>query len=129
MEAFSEPETAAIRDFLLAPEQLPAPSGKRFAFSFSIALNFHTYGRYVNVPYSCMKRNDTGAMATYYEIAQRMTAENKWRWGHSWQHVRVGCCSCPHMLPSGFGATTFAVGNRDAFVSAVWPVPREWRGK
>lgn len=82
-EPFSEPETRAIRDFIEQPQAL---DGGGFDYAFSIALNFHSYGRYINIPYSCrFKQMDDTRFATYRDIAARMSRTNHWPYGRSWE--------------------------------------------
>lgn len=66
--AFSEPETQAIRDFCEEHE-------------FSIAMNFHSYGRLLLIPWGYMPQN-TPDHDTYMALAERMVANNGYEPGN-----------------------------------------------
>ncbi|DAZ96656.1 TPA: hypothetical protein N0F65_009219, partial [Lagenidium giganteum] len=74
--AFSEPETQAIRDFV-----------EREGMNFSVALNYHSFGRYFNLPFSC---KDLGLPAgnnndIFLAIASEMSRYNGFDYGRAWE--------------------------------------------
>ncbi|EQC41899.1 hypothetical protein, variant [Saprolegnia diclina VS20] len=72
--AFSEPETQAIRDFVAN-------------HSVATALNYHAFGKYVNIPFACQPKGAPAAadMAIFTSIASEMTKYNHFQFGQSWQ--------------------------------------------
>jgi len=81
-EPFSEPEARALRDFV---------SGQKF----SIALSYHSFGRFINQPYMCKKQQSlTPTVARDLEFFKRFgescttnapgTSHKLWEYGHPW---------------------------------------------
>jgi len=71
-EAFSEPETAALRDWM-----------SRSEVSVSIALNFHSFGRVLNLPNMCRHEGKTQDEAFFLEFAQDVLRDqSEWDAGH-----------------------------------------------
>ena len=86
----SEPETQAMMAFLRQPERFThAPTGTPYNVTFSIAFNFHTYGRYVNLPYSCRRVPQSPLDAMIRHVIIRATKWNRWEYGHSFERVRA----------------------------------------
>ena len=73
---FSEPEVAAMRDFVAAHQ-------------FTVALNIHSFGRFVNVPYATNKKGlpPQPQLDIFNSLATDMTAVNHWRFGQAWSEV------------------------------------------
>ncbi|KDO32460.1 hypothetical protein SPRG_02937 [Saprolegnia parasitica CBS 223.65] len=73
-KAFSEPETRAIRDFVAN-------------HSVATALNYHAFGKYVNIPFACQPKGAPAPadMAIFSTIASEMTKYNHFHFGQSWQ--------------------------------------------
>ena len=68
---FSEPETVAIRDFVLSR-------------SFRVAFNYHSFGRYVYYPNSCRSKGLTKDEPYFRAFAARITKENGFKYGQPW---------------------------------------------
>jgi len=76
---FSEPETQAIRDFTAQHD-------------FAVALNFHSYGDFVNIPFATNKGPTHGELPPndrriYHSLVADMTQVNHFRSGHAWAEV------------------------------------------
>ena len=69
-EAFSEPETAALRDWMLSSD-----------VDVSIALNFHSFGRVLNLPNMCRDEGKTRDEEFFQEFANDVL-QNNWDAGH-----------------------------------------------
>ena len=69
-KAFSEPETAALRDWMLSSD-----------VDVSIALNFHSFGRVLNLPNMCRDEGKTRDEAFFVEFADKVL-ESNWEAGH-----------------------------------------------
>ncbi len=70
---FSEPETAALRDFLLTK-------------GIRACLNYHTYGNLLIYPYGALSR-ETPDSLIFREFARDMTAYNRYTYGTDMQTV------------------------------------------
>lgn len=77
---FSEPETQAIRDFVA-----------RQGMNFSTALNYHSYGRYVNIPFACEASGlpGTAQLAVFNDLAAEMTRYNHFQYGQPWKESNL----------------------------------------
>lgn len=73
---FSEPETEAVRRFVERPGR-----------DISAALNYHSYGRYFNVPFACESSGvPVGTNgSTFGALAGEMTRYNKFQYGQPWK--------------------------------------------
>lgn len=74
---FSEPETQAIRDLV-----------ERQGMDFSVALNYHSFGRYINIPFACEPQGLPVGEANrtlFNDIAQEMARYNKFGYGQPWK--------------------------------------------
>ena len=85
--AFSEPEAAAVRDFF-AEFSLPG-SGKKTQRKFggvNVAMNWHSYGQVINVPYSHMASGEPPAedYTVFKNLAKRFVASNNFKYGQAW---------------------------------------------
>lgn len=78
--AFSEPETQAIRGFV-----------ERRGMNFSTALNYHSYGRYVNIPFACEASGLPGPdqLAIFEDMAREMTRYNGFKYGQPWKESNL----------------------------------------
>lgn len=81
--AFSEPETAAVRDFIRARKDLGSP--------FGTALNFHSFGRLVNIPFSSQRADPVPALdqSIFNTLADNMVAVTGlgYESGHAWDQL------------------------------------------
>lgn len=115
---FSEPETAAIRD-LTAQHH------------FSVALNFHSYGRFINVPYATNKRGmpDSQHVQVFNKLATDMAAVNHYRFGQAWAEATLytvnGEASDWMFATRGIYAMSPEVGPAYERNDGFWPKPRE----
>lgn len=77
---FSEPETQAIRDFV-----------ERSGMNFSTGLNYHSYGRYFNIPYACEANGlpDKAQLAVFQDMAAEMTRYNHFKYGQPWKESNL----------------------------------------
>ncbi|KAF1320926.1 Zinc carboxypeptidase, partial [Globisporangium splendens] len=77
---FSEPETQAIRDFVARP-----------GMNFSTALNYHSYGRYFNIPFACQANGAPAPehLAVFQVIAKEMTTYNHFTYGQPWKESNL----------------------------------------
>lgn len=78
--AFSEPETQAIRDFVERPEM-----------NISTGLNYHSYGRYFNIPFACEASGVPSAdkLAIFQDIAKEMATYNHFAYGQPWKESNL----------------------------------------
>ncbi|TDH66277.1 hypothetical protein CCR75_007132 [Bremia lactucae] len=76
VKAFSEPETQAVRNLV-----------ERRTSDFRVALNYHSYGMYFNIPFACQEKGVPRAPfhAIFMALAREMTRFNKFDYGQSWQ--------------------------------------------
>ncbi|CAH0476560.1 unnamed protein product [Peronospora belbahrii] len=74
--AFSEPETQAVRNLV-----------ERQTSDFSVALNYHSYGMYFNLPFACKAEGEpTGTNnSIFVALAQEVVRFNGFRYGQSWK--------------------------------------------
>ncbi|TYZ57514.1 hypothetical protein PybrP1_004256 [[Pythium] brassicae (nom. inval.)] len=77
---FSEPETQAIRDLVERP-----------GMNFSTALNYHSYGRYFNIPFACEASGLPGKaqLAVFEGMAAEMTRYNRFQYGQPWKESNL----------------------------------------
>lgn len=73
---FSEPESAAIRDFMKSVN----------AKGTSVAINWHSYARFINVPYAVQSRPQPpdDVYAGLLSLAGGMSAASGYGFGHPW---------------------------------------------
>lgn len=97
---------------------------------FSTALNFHSFGRFLNVPFATHKLPEPSPHGTHVltELAKAMTKTNHFRYGHAWSEVRACVCAekgilhtCSHWLGSYKEALVFSR------CCAGLVVHRQWR--
>ncbi|KAH9261264.1 hypothetical protein BASA81_000968 [Batrachochytrium salamandrivorans] len=69
--AFSEPETRAVRDFVLQR-------------NFKVAFNYHSFGRQIYLPYSCQAEGATKDNAFFFRFAARITRNTAYQYGQPW---------------------------------------------
>ena len=84
---FSEPEARAVRDFFA--QFAPAGSGKKTKRKFgglNVAMNWHSYGQVINVPYSHMASGEPPAedYEVFKNLAKRFVASNNFKYGQAW---------------------------------------------
>ncbi|RLN96509.1 hypothetical protein BBJ28_00019889 [Nothophytophthora sp. Chile5] len=74
--AFSEPETQAIRDLV-----------ERNSSDFSVALNYHSYGKYFNLPFACEAEGEPAepGRSMFQALAREMARFNAFKYGQSWK--------------------------------------------
>ncbi|KAK1942025.1 Carboxypeptidase T [Phytophthora citrophthora] len=74
--AFSEPETQAVRDLV-----------ERNTTDFSVALNYHSYGKYFNLPFACQAEGEPTEPnnSVFRALAQEMAYFNGFSYGQSWK--------------------------------------------
>lgn len=77
---FSEPETQAIRDFVERP-----------GMHFSTGLNYHSYGRYFNIPFACEANGLPGPqqLTIFQDMAAEMTRYNHFKYGQPWKESNL----------------------------------------
>ncbi|GMG17018.1 unnamed protein product [Phytophthora fragariaefolia] len=78
--AFSEPETQAVRDLV-----------ERNTSNFSVALNYHSFGKYFNLPFACQ---DKGVPAepnnsVFMALARELAHFNGFEYGQSWKESNL----------------------------------------
>jgi hypothetical protein len=79
-----------MMSFVAHPEQFShGVTGQPFGAAFGIAFNFHSYARYVNLPYSCRVHEETALKDVVKDVARRCTRWNHWDYGHSFERVRA----------------------------------------
>jgi hypothetical protein len=65
---------------------------------FSFAVNFHAFGKYVNVPYSCKAKGvpPPPQWEVFSEVASSMAKSAGYTWGQSWcqRSVKMGAKAC-----------------------------------
>ncbi|CAI5738078.1 unnamed protein product [Peronospora destructor] len=78
--AFSEPETQAVRDFV-----------ERYTSDFSVALNYHSYGKYFNLPFACKAKGEPSEAnnSVFVALAQEMARFNGFGYGQSWKESNL----------------------------------------
>lgn len=84
---FSEPEAAAVRDLL--QREMRHPAGKlseRKLGNVNVALNWHSYGQVINIPYSHMASGEPPAKdyAFFKKLARRFQGTNNFKVGQAW---------------------------------------------
>lgn len=74
--AFSEPETQAVRELV-----------ERNTSDFSVALNYHSYGRYFNLPFACQAEGEPTEPnnSMFVALAQEMAHFNGFNYGQPWK--------------------------------------------
>jgi hypothetical protein len=72
----SEPEAQALVALVADP-----------ALHFGTALNYHSFGKYINLPYMCRSKGTPPAKdyAAFKFFAHEATRENGYTWGHPWE--------------------------------------------
>ena len=86
---FSEPETQAIKAFIEQPADF---ADGTYDYAFSFALNFHSFGRSINIPYSCQGTAMAPERLALYErfagmMTEPMPAATRWGFGRSWESI------------------------------------------
>ena len=78
--AFSEPETQAVRDLV-----------RRNTSDFSVALNYHSYGKFVNIPFACQVEGGPSELknSVFIALAQEMARFNGFQYGQSWKESNL----------------------------------------
>uniref|UniRef100_A0AAV1TIJ3 Peptidase M14 domain-containing protein n=1 Tax=Peronospora matthiolae TaxID=2874970 RepID=A0AAV1TIJ3_9STRA len=78
--AFSEPETQAVRDLVT-----------RNTSDFSVALNYHSYGKFVNIPFACQVEGGPSELnnSVFVALAQEMARFNGFQYGQSWKESNL----------------------------------------
>ncbi|CAI5733392.1 unnamed protein product [Peronospora farinosa] len=78
--AFSEPETKAVRDLV-----------ERYTSDFSVALNYHSYGKYFNLPFACKDKGKPSEAnnSVFVALAQEMARFNGFGYGQSWEESNL----------------------------------------
>lgn len=76
LHPFSEPETKAVRTIV-----------EERGLNFTAALNYHSYGRYFNIPFACESMGTPGgANASVFEdLAREMARYNSFQYGQPWK--------------------------------------------
>lgn len=69
--AFSEPETQAMRDFVLQR-------------NFKVAFNYHSFGKQIYLPFSCESKGKTRNDAYILMYAKALTRTNGYQYGQPW---------------------------------------------
>ncbi|KAE9046196.1 hypothetical protein PR001_g4657 [Phytophthora rubi] len=119
--AFSEPETQAVRELV-----------ERNTSDFSVALNYHSFGKYFNLPFACQ---DQGVPAepnnsVFTALARELAHFNGFDYGQSWKESNLytvnGETSDWMWQAHGIFAMSPEVGPafETASVPGFWP-PRE----
>ncbi|KAF1784926.1 Enkurin domain [Phytophthora cactorum] len=74
--AFSEPETQAVRSIV-----------ERNTSDFSVALNYHSYGKYFNLPFACQAEGQPTEPnnSMFMALAREMAHFNGFNYGQSWK--------------------------------------------
>ncbi|KAG7398369.1 hypothetical protein PHYBOEH_011277 [Phytophthora boehmeriae] len=77
---FSEPETQAVRELV-----------ERNTSDFSVALNYHSYGKYFNLPFACEAEGQPAepSNSTFRALAREMARFNGFRYGQSWKESNL----------------------------------------
>ncbi|EGZ09169.1 hypothetical protein PHYSODRAFT_564892 [Phytophthora sojae] len=74
--AFSEPETQAVRDLV-----------ERNTSDFSVALNYHSFGKYFNLPFACQDEGTPTEPnnSVFVALARELAHFNGFDYGQSWK--------------------------------------------
>ncbi|RLN47980.1 hypothetical protein BBJ29_009218 [Phytophthora kernoviae] len=77
---FSEPETQAVRELV-----------ERNTSDFSVALNYHSYGKYFNLPFACQAEGEPTepSNSTFRALAREMAHFNGFGYGQSWKESNL----------------------------------------
>ncbi|GLD97170.1 hypothetical protein PINS_up005853 [Pythium insidiosum] len=88
-QPFSEPETVAIKRFVEQHVVAPTNSSTnaRLTTDLATSLNYHSFGRYFNIPFACQARGTPNAssLARFNWMAQEMTTFNRFGYGQPWK--------------------------------------------
>ncbi|KAI9991006.1 hypothetical protein PInf_018624 [Phytophthora infestans] len=120
--AFSEPETRAVRDIV-----------ERNTSDFSVALNYHSYGKYINLPFACQAEGQPTEPnnALFVALAREMAHFNGFNYGQSWKDSNLytvnGETSDWMWQAHGIFAMSPEVGPgfQVAPVPGFWPLPSD----
>jgi hypothetical protein len=130
---FSEPESVAVRDFFA--QHAPAgarKSVKRTYGGLNVAMNWHSYGQVINVPYSHMTSGEPPAddYEVFVNLAKRFVASNNFKYGQAWAGnglYTVNGDAADYMYDThGTFAFSPEVGpffDFEPFERGMWPVP------
>ncbi|ETL87915.1 hypothetical protein L917_12985 [Phytophthora nicotianae] len=120
--AFSEPETQAVRDVV-----------ERNTSDFSVALNYHSYGKYFNLPFACQVEGQPiePNNSVFVALAREMAHFNGFNYGQSWKDSNLytvnGETSDWMWQAHGIFAMSPEVGPsfQVASVPGFWPSPAD----
>ncbi|CAI5739040.1 unnamed protein product [Hyaloperonospora brassicae] len=78
--AFSEPETQAVRDLV-----------RRVTSNFSVALNYHSHGKFFNIPFACRVEGEPSGSSNsvFVALAQEMARFNGFQHGQAWKESNL----------------------------------------
>ena len=78
--AFSEPETQAVRNLV-----------ERYTSDFSVALNYHSFGKYFNLPFACKAQGEPSEAnnSIFVALAQEMARYNGFNYGQPWKESNL----------------------------------------
>ncbi|GMF26908.1 unnamed protein product [Phytophthora lilii] len=78
--AFSEPEAQAVRELV-----------ERNSSHFSVALNYHSYGKYFNLPFACQAEGEPTEPnnSVFVALAREMAHFNRFEYGQSWKESNL----------------------------------------
>ena len=74
--ALSEPESIALVALVSDPK-----------LAFGAAVNYHSFGKYINLPYMCKSKGTPPARdyGAFKHFAHEATLRNGYKWGHPWE--------------------------------------------
>jgi hypothetical protein len=118
---FSEPETVAVSRYVL-----------QYKGQLTVALNYHSFGRYINLPYALQTKGSPpeAIYTNYLALAQRMSAGVPFQYGHPWTGGLYTCNgeASDWMLET---AQIYAMSPelgpnmQDAFDTGMWPTEND----
>jgi hypothetical protein len=119
---FSEPETAAMRDFVLHPV---------YGANLTVAINWHSYARFINLPYAVekMPRPPDDVYAALVDLAHGMADASGYGFGHPWTGGLYTCngeASDWMVSRAGLLAYSPEIGpviDYEPFHAGMWPAP------
>ncbi|KAJ0397572.1 hypothetical protein ATCC90586_010224 [Pythium insidiosum] len=84
---FSEPETLAIKQFVERHTTSSSNDTSTLSTDLATSLNYHSFGRYFNIPFACQARGTPNAssLALFTWMAKEMTTFNGFAYGQPWK--------------------------------------------
>jgi hypothetical protein len=123
---FSEPETAAIRDFLSPAPGAGVGSNRQ---NVTVAVNWHSYARFINLPYAVQARPQPpdAVYASLVSLAEGLSQASGYGFGHPWTGGLYTCNGeASDWMVANAGVLAFSpeVGPQiefEPFSQGMWP--------